>query len=158
MSVEYRTDTLSQEDSPNQDPTRKPPRPVWRSILRGAACKCPSCGKGPLFSGFLSTEPVCSACGEELHHQRADDAPPYFTITIVGHIIIPGMLIVEMLYRPELWVHMALWVPLTLILSFALMRPVKGALIGLQWALYMHGFDPDAGDDLPEPDPATGHQ
>ena len=156
MSIQYRTDILSNDSGAEQCVTRKPPRPIWRSILRGAACKCPSCGTGSLFSGFLSTEPVCSSCGEELHHQRADHVPPYFTITIVGHIIIPDMLIVEMAYRPELWVHMALWVPLTLILSLALMRPVKGALIGLQWALYMHGFDPDAGDDLPEPDPAAG--
>lgn len=155
MSIEYRTDLIS--DAPEHDHalSDKPARPVWRSILRGMRGTCPACGEGRLFDGFLGTQTACEQCGEELHHQRADDAPPYFTITIVGHIIIPALLAVEMIYRPALWIHMALWIPLTLILSFALMRPVKGALIGLQWALYMHGFDPDAGDDLPEPDPAA---
>ena len=65
------------------------------------------------------------------------------------------MLTVEVLYHPEIWIHMSLWIPLTLILSLGLLRPIKGALVGLQWALYMHGFDPEAGDDLPEPDPAA---
>ncbi|MBD8890089.1 DUF983 domain-containing protein [Roseibium litorale] len=150
MSVHYSTASgIEAEDVP-----KKPRRAVMPALLRGCLCRCPACGKGKLFKGYLTTVHACEACGQAIHHHRADDAPPYFTITIVGHIIVPGMLTVELLYHPELWVHMVLWVPLTILLSLGLLRPVKGALIGLQWALYMHGFDPEAGEDLPEPDPA----
>ncbi|MFD1696845.1 DUF983 domain-containing protein [Roseibium aestuarii] len=129
-------------------------RNVLQSMVRGSLNRCPHCGKGKLFKGYLTTNYACSACGEEFHHHRADDAPPYFTITLVGHIIIPALLAVEMLYRPALWIHMALWLPLTLILSLVFLRPIKGALVGLQWALFMHGFDPLSGEDEPHPDPA----
>lgn len=127
----------------------KPRRPVLPAMLRGACNRCMNCGKGSIFDGFLKTRHACTACGEEFHHHRADDAPPYFTITIVGHVIIPALLLVEVFWRPAIWIHMALWLPLTIFMSLALMRPIKGALVGLQWALYMHGFDPEAEDDLP---------
>ena len=78
-----------------------------------------------------------------VHHHRADDAPAYFTIVIVGHIVVGLVLAVEMAYRPALWVHAALWLPLTVILTLVLLPSVKGALVGLQWALRMHGFDPN---------------
>jgi len=154
MNVQYKT-ALPDALADASDEPEKPARNIARSIFRGIAGKCPSCGQGSMFDGFLSVRPACQTCGEELHHQRADDAPPYFTITIVGHIIIPALLAVELLWRPALWIHMALWIPLTILLALVLMRPVKGALVALQWALYMHGFDPDAGEDLPEPDPAA---
>ena len=82
----------------------------------------------------------CRACGEELHHHRADDAPPYFTILIVGHFIVAGVMMVEDYFRPNYWVHIAMWFPLTIGLSLWLLPRVKGALVGLQWALRMHGF------------------
>ena len=78
---------------------------------------------------------------------RADDAPPYFTVVIVGHIVVGLVLFVEMTYRPPLWVHAALWAPLTIILALVLLPSIKGALIALQWALRMHGFDPNATED-----------
>jgi uncharacterized protein (DUF983 family) len=87
-------------------------------------------------------------CGEELHHHRADDAPPYFTIVIVGHIVVSLVLLVEMTYRPPLWVHMMLWLPLTVVLALLLLPAVNGALVGLQWALRMHGFDEHGADDI----------
>jgi hypothetical protein len=90
-------------------------------------------------------------CGEALYHQRADDAPPYVVIFIVGHIIIGLLLGVEKAYQPELWVHMVLWLPLTAIMSLALLPPVKGALVGLQWAIKMHGFDPASPEALEPP-------
>lgn len=151
MNVQYSTELPHHEASHNGNPPRK----VMRSVMRGLLNRCPACGKGKLFSGYLTTVYSCQNCNEEMHHHRADDAPPYFTITIVGHIIIPAMLTVEVLFHPEVWIHMALWVPLTLILSLGMLRPIKGALVGLQWALYMHGFDPHSGEDLPEPDPAA---
>ncbi|MFG1344572.1 DUF983 domain-containing protein [Xanthobacter autotrophicus DSM 431] len=112
--------------------------------MRGARCLCPACGAGALFSSYLKVSPYCPTCGEELYHHRADDAPPYAVIFVVGHIVVPLMVLVEELFRPDLWVHAALWLPLTLILSVVLLPPLKGMLINLQWALRMHGFDPDS--------------
>lgn len=146
MTVRY--DVNENLDAPHPV-SEKPRRPVMPAMLRGAFNKCMNCGKGPVFDGFVKTRHACPECGEEFHHHRADDAPPYFTITIVGHIIIPALLAVEVFWHPALWIHMTLWVPLTIALALLFMRPVKGALVGLQWALYMHGFDPDAEDDLP---------
>ena len=90
-------------------------RPVFQSMLRGAKLKCPACGVGALYRRFLKVSDTCPNCGEELHHHRADDAPPYFTIVIVGHIVVGLVLFVEMTYRPPLWVHAALWLPITLL-------------------------------------------
>ena len=125
-----------------------PARPVMPALLRGAALKCPACGVGAMFRRYLKVADHCPHCGEALHHQRADDAPPYFTIAIVGHVVVGLILAVEMGYRPPLWLHPALWLPLTLILSLLLLPSVNGTLVALQWALYMHGFDPhsDEGD------------
>ena len=114
----------------------------WRQAMwRGARGTCPNCGKGHMFAKFLKVANTCDSCGEELHHHRADDAPPYFTIFIVGHIVVPSVLMVEKLWRPPLAVHFTLWTIVTLALAFALMPIVKGAIVGLQWALRMHGFD-----------------
>lgn len=111
-----------------------------RAVLRGFFHRCPACGAGSVFSGFITVRDSCSHCGEELHHQRADDAPPYITITIVGHIIIPLLLIVERVWQPDYLIHAAIWIPAILVLTLLLMPAVKGAVIGLQWALRMHGF------------------
>lgn len=126
-------------------PTADQKRAVWPAMRRGLAGKCPNCGTGKLFHKYLKVNDNCSHCNEELFHQRADDAPPYFTIFIVGHIVVAAMLIVEKMYHPEIWIHMALWVPLTIVLSFWILQPLKGATIGLQWANRMHGFD---GEDV----------
>jgi len=110
-----------------------------------------------MFRRYLKVVDACPHCGEELHHHRADDAPPYFTIVIVGHIVVGLVLAVEMAYRPPLWVHAALWLPLTLILALTVLPIVKGALVALQWALLMHGFDPAEeviGDALRDVDPS----
>lgn len=122
-------------------------RSKWLSVKRGFAGRCPQCGVGRLFKGYLKVNDECPHCGEELHHHRADDAPPYFTITIVGHIVVPGLLVVEQVWLPPMWVQFAIWIPITLLLTLVLLPRVKGALIGLQWALRMHGFsDPDDAD------------
>jgi uncharacterized protein (DUF983 family) len=126
-------------------------RPIFGSLLRGALLKCPACGKGAMFRRYLKVADTCPACGEELHHHRADDAPAYFTIVIVGHVVVSLVLVVEMAYRPALWVHAALWLPLTVLLTLLLLPSVKGALVGLQWALRMHGFDPNSKEEVVEP-------
>jgi len=121
----------------------KPERPLARSMARGARLKCPSCGNGGMFRSYLKVRETCSACGEELHHHRADDAPPYFTVFIVGHIVVPAILAVEMALAPPLWMHFAAWIPLTLAMTLLLLPMTKGALVGLQWSLRMHGFNPN---------------
>jgi len=131
----------------------RPERPLGDAILRGLSSRCPACGEGKLFDGYLAVQHACPSCGEELHHHRADDAPPYFTILIVGHLIVSLVLGVEVAFKPPLWIHFMLWIPLTIISALAVLRPIKGGVVGLQWALYMHGFDPDAEPDLPEPEP-----
>lgn len=128
----------------------KPRRDVFAAMWQGALGRCPNCQQGRLFDGFLKVSDKCDHCGEDFSHQRADDAPPYFTIFIVGHIIIPLLIWAEVAFRPELWVHMAIWVPITIAMSLAFLRPIKGAIVALQWANYMHGFDPNAEPDFPE--------
>ena len=123
------------------------PRPLFRSLVRGFRCACPNCGEGALFRGYLKPVPVCAACLEDLTHQRADDAPPYFTMVIVGHLLVPLMLAAQFATELTVVTHLAIWLPLTAFLTLALLRPVKGTLIAAQWALRMHGFDGN-----PDPD------
>lgn len=117
-------------------------RPRWRSLLRGFRCRCPACGEGHLFRAFLKVADRCDRCGEELNHHEADDAPAYFVIFIVGHVVVSLLLLVEVHYAPPLAVHFALWPALTLALALGLIAPVKGAIVALQWAFRMHGFGP----------------
>ncbi|GGK27425.1 DUF983 domain-containing protein [Salinarimonas ramus] len=109
-------------------------------IRRGLACRCPACGEGRAFRGFLKVADACEACGQELHHHRADDLPPYVTIFIVGHIVGYGILLTETNLDWPLWLTLSIWPALTLAMTLALMQPVKGAVVGLQYALGMHGF------------------
>lgn len=126
----------------------------WQpAVKRGALLRCPHCGEGRMFNAFLKVNHACPSCGEVLDLHKADDAPPYFTITIVAHIVVPALLIVEQAYSPAEWIHAVIWLPMCLILSLILLPRVKGALIGLQWALRMHGFG--VIDDEPMHDPAA---
>jgi uncharacterized protein (DUF983 family) len=122
-------------------------RPLLRSMARGFLGRCPHCREGRLFDRYLKPVPACAICGEDFTHQRADDAPPYFTMLVVGHIIVPLMLIAQLTTNWSNTTHLALWLPLTLALTLALLQPVKGAIIALQWANYMHGFDGSAEPD-----------
>jgi uncharacterized protein (DUF983 family) len=125
-------------------PAGAAPRPVrnlWSALRRGAMCRCPACGEGRMFSSYLKVSPSCESCGEDLHHHRADDAPPYLTIMIVGHIVVPLLMWLELRHEPALWIHFILWLPLTVALCLALLPPIKGVVVAYQWALRMHGFD-----------------
>lgn len=117
-----------------------PARPVKIAVMRGVRGRCPVCGAGAIFEGYLTVAPRCTVCGEEFHHHRADDLPPYLTILLVGHVVVTGLLITERLFHPAEWVQMAIWLPVTAGLALAVIRPIKGAVVGLQWALRMHGF------------------
>lgn len=113
---------------------------LTQALWRGALGKCPNCGHGHLFGRFLKVADHCEACGEALHHHRADDFPAYLVIVIVGHIIVPSVLAVETAYAPPAWVHLLLWMPLTALLAIGLLQPVKGVIVGLQWQMGMDGF------------------
>ena len=108
-------------------------RDLWTAMKRGFRCRCPRCGEGKMFRAFLKTANNCSVCGLDFSPHRADDLPAYLVIVIVGHIVVPA----------------ALYLPLTFISSLLLLQPIKGAVVGIQWALRMHGFDENAPSDIP---------
>lgn len=118
-----------------------PKRDLWQAMARGLRCRCPSCGEGKIFRAFLKIADKCPACGENLSHHRADDLPAYLVIVIVGHIIVPIALWIETNYAPSMLLQLAFYLPFTLVSSLLLLQPVKGAVVGLQWAFRMHGFD-----------------
>ena len=122
--------------------TEREARAVWPAVLNGMRLRCPKCGKGHMFRAYLKVADECDVCGEELFHHRADDMPPYLSILIVGHVIVGLML--EMEFHAEIapWVYLATMVPAAIILPLALLPSIKGAIVGLQWANRMHGFDP----------------
>ena len=124
-------------------------RDVWTSIKRGFRGRCPRCGEGKLFRAFLKVDNNCSVCGLDFTPHRADDLPAYLVIVIVGHIVVPTALLIETNYAPPVWLQLAIYLPFTLVASLALLQPVKGAVVGMQWALRMHGFDENAPDDFP---------
>lgn len=126
---------------------RREERDTTTALTRGFFCRCPNCGKGRMFRAFLKVADRCAACGEDLHHHRADDAPAYFVILIVGHVVVPMSLAVETAFAPSYWIHLALWLPLTLALAIGMLQPVKGAIVAWQWAHRMHGFDPQSEPD-----------
>lgn len=124
-------------------------RPLFQSMIRGAKGKCPKCGHGAMFDRFVTVADRCGHCGQELHHHRADDLPAYFVIAIVGKIVVAGFIAIAMNYDWTTWQHLILWAPVTILLSIYLLPKVKGAIVGTQWALKMHGFGdyPDYEDD-----------
>jgi len=113
----------------------------WQqAVRRGIRKKCPQCGHGALFAGYSKTTAYCSHCGLDLSGHEANDAPPYITILLVGHVMIPLALAVKQLFDPPLWGQFAIWLPLILTASFLILPMAKGAVVGLQWANRMHGF------------------
>ena len=130
-----------------RDTVQAEKRDLWTAMKRGFRCRCPRCGEGKLFCAFLKTANNCSKCGLDFTPHRADDLPAYLVIVVVGHIVVPLVLAVEQNFRPSYLVHLAVWLPLTLGMSLALLQPIKGAIVGLQWAFRMHGFDEDGPAD-----------
>lgn|SRR5690606_8841397 len=115
-------------------------RSLKTAIQRGLLNRCPACGEGRLFARFLKSTPSCSSCGADMTHHAADDLPPYLSILLTGHIVVPLMLYAETAWQPSMLFHMIAWPALTLALSLAFIQPLKGGVIGLQWANRMHGF------------------
>lgn len=116
--------------------------PLATAIGRGLLGRCPACGESHLFNGFLKVVANCAHCDAPLGLARADDAPPYFTIFVVGHIVIPLMLYVDRVQAPTTTTMAAIFLPLTLFLSVALLRPIKGGTVGLMVNLKMLKNDP----------------
>jgi uncharacterized protein (DUF983 family) len=110
-----------------------------KALTLGFRRLCPQCGCGYLYLRYLKVQSACEGCGLPLASYRSDDAPPYFTILLVGHIVVPAMLLLEQTYHPPEWLHLALWVPLTLALTLTLLPRIKGAVIGWQWAAAIKG-------------------
>lgn len=128
----------------NQGVAVQDDRLLGPAMLRGWRRKCPNCGAGPLMSGYLKVRDACPVCGEDMHHQRADDGPAYLTILIVGHLMAPAILIAFVHYRPDPLVLASVFSVATVALSLYLLPRLKGMLVGLQWAKRMHGFGLDA--------------
>jgi uncharacterized protein (DUF983 family) len=111
------------------------------ALSRGARNRCPSCGEGRLFAGYLKVVQACEACGAPLGRLRADDAPPYFTIFLAGHILVPPVLWIERAWQPPMWLHMVVWLPLFAAACILLLRPVKGATVGWMMKLGFTGAE-----------------
>jgi uncharacterized protein (DUF983 family) len=128
------------------------PRDKALAIWRGLRGRCPACGEGRMFRAFLKVNDACPVCGEELHHQRADDAPPYVTMFIVAHVIVTLLLGFEAFW-PEapFWLEALTFCVLTAALSLVLLPRIKGALVAWQWSLRMHGFGGAAPADRSAP-------
>lgn len=123
-------------------------RQIGQAMKRGVLGRCPHCGEGRLFRAFLKPVDNCAVCNEDFTHQRADDLPAYLSIVLVGHIVVTGFMMTDLVWTLSNWTHLAIWTPVTLLLALGTIQPIKGAVIGLQWAARMHGF----GGNEPKPE------
>jgi uncharacterized protein (DUF983 family) len=103
------------------------------TIVKGLSCRCPRCGQGKLFNGFLALAPRCDACGLDYSFIDTADGPAFFVMFIAGFIVAGAALAVEVMYEPPYWVHAALWLPLILLTTILPLRPMKGLLVALQY-------------------------
>ena len=115
------------------------------AVARGFSNRCPSCGEGRIFAGYLKVVGACASCGAPLGQLRADDAPPYFTIFLAGHILVPPVLWIERAWQPPMWLHMVVWLPLFAAACILLLRPVKGATLGWMMKLGFTGAEHGGG-------------
>jgi uncharacterized protein (DUF983 family) len=121
--------------------TPRKDRKLGEAIRRGLVGRCPACGRGPMFRSYLKVVNNCKVCGEDLSHARADDAPAYLTMLVVCHVVGAGVLMFD-----NAWPQMSLvftavfWLTVTVVASVLLLPRMKGAVVGQQWALFMHGF------------------
>ena len=123
---------------------RRPLALEWRSR------RCPRCGRGRLFCAFLKVDDHCSVCRLDFTGHRADDLPAYLllAIVIVGHVLVPVILWIEVDYAPSLAFQLGIYLPISALASISLLQPVKGAVVALQWSLKMHGFGVHPPDEL----------
>jgi len=102
-------------------------------ISAGLRCRCPNCGEGRLYRGFLAFKTRCEACGADLSIADAGDGPAFFVMFAALIVIVPAAMLVELAFHPPVWVHILLWPPVIFGFCIALLRPFKATLFALQW-------------------------
>lgn len=102
-------------------------------ISAGLRCRCPKCGEGPVFNSYLGFAPSCSACGASFQKADSGDGPAFFVMFLVGILVTPPVLLVQIMFDPPVWVHLVIWGPVIILLSIWLLRPFKSLLFALQW-------------------------
>ncbi|MBA1158332.1 DUF983 domain-containing protein [Microvirga mediterraneensis] len=102
-------------------------------IVTGLKGLCPRCGKGHLFQGYLKVRPTCEVCGLDLAFADTGDGPAFFVMSIVGIVVVALALWAEFAYSPPIWLHLVMWTALSIVMSLALVRPLKGVLVNLQY-------------------------
>ena len=107
--------------------------PIPMAILAGLRGRCPNCGEGPLFSGFLRIAPKCQACGFDLTKADSGDGPAVFILLIVGAIVCFGALFTQVALNPPVWIQLVVWLPSAAMLSLLALRPFKGVMVALQF-------------------------
>lgn len=125
-----------QSNQPGIDPAF-----LFASMRRGFRRVCPKCGEGHLFQGYLTPRPACERCGVDTGKIYTADIAPYFTILVVGHMIVPALLVSEQLAHPDVWLQVALWPTLALLMTLWFLPRIKGCIMGLMWALGMRGHE-----------------
>ncbi|MYE00784.1 MAG: DUF983 domain-containing protein [Alphaproteobacteria bacterium] len=126
-------------------------RALGPALRNGIRRRCPACGRGALFAGYLRPVAACADCGEALGHIRADDFPPYIAILVAGHLVVPAVLFAEQTWSPPLWLQFLVWIPVTLALLAVLLPVAKGGVLAAMWALGLTGDErqeePGGGQD-----------
>ena len=118
------------------------PRTLGAALLRGIRSRCPRCGEAKLFGKFLKPITICPRCHQDWSHHRADDMPPYISILITGHVLVPVIIYFAAVSEMSMWQALAICLVLASVLMIGLLQPAKGAVIALQWWHGMHGFVP----------------
>ncbi|BBE00098.1 DUF983 domain-containing protein [Sphingobium amiense] len=142
MAAQYRVawPGLSSYRRAMTDPAPAAERPLGPAIAHGLRGRCPACGEGRMFTRFLKVAPACPQCGERLDLHQADDFPAYVVILALGHILVPLMIEVNAALAIPLGWQAAIWPTLAVVLAAAMIQPVKGAVVALQWSRRMAGF------------------
>jgi len=109
---------------PNQSPS---------PLVAGLTCRCPRCGKGMLFEGFLRLRPRCDQCGLDFSSMESGDGPAVFIILLAGFTVVFAALVTEIVYQPPFWLHAMLWLPLILVVTLLPLRPMKSLMVALQY-------------------------
>mgnify|MGYP000106071502 CR=1 FL=1 len=122
------------------DPAVRPDRPMGPALRRGLVRRCPNCGEGHLFDGYLKLSAECPACGEDLSHARADDGPAYLSILLTAKVMGTLQLVTYETFQPSPWVMAGTFSVGVIAMALYLLPRFKGMIVGIQWAKRMHGF------------------
>lgn len=117
------------------NPRRSKAQATFLGLKRGALGRCPNCGDGRLFGAYLKVRPVCEACGHDNGRYPSDDAPPYFTILIVGHLVVAPLLAFQVIWTIPTGLLLAILLPALAALTLTVLPIVKGAVVGVLWSL-----------------------